>query len=237
MQRNLFVALTIVVAIGVLLAVIPAIAHDDDDHNNGNNSDQDNNHKGGNDKGGNDKGGTAGLQGPTGPQGPPGPTGPQGPTGPAGTTGQGIAVTQATPVVLNAGQTVTIATLSVTVTSSSGGILLISSYGGITSSQQPGGPGSIMDIGVLINGSPLGNPSQRITIVPNSTLPQGTTPQGQVESWGFTGSSGIVEPGTYTINLVVQHVSGPPIFVGSNLGGSGPFTPGVGQLQAVVINK
>jgi hypothetical protein len=217
MQRNLFVALTIVVALGVLLTVIPVIAHSDDDgqNNNGNNSD----------KHGNDKGGNAGVQGPP------------GPTGPAGTTGQDIALIQTMPVVLNPGQTVTIATLSVTVTSSSGGILLISSYGGITSSQQPGGVGSVMDVGVLINGSPSGNPSQRISIVPHATLPQGTTPQSQGESWGFTGSSGIVAPGTYTINLVVQHVSGPQIFVGTNLGGSSLFTPGVGQLQAVVINR
>lgn len=220
MQRNLFVALTIVVALGVLVAVIPAIAHSDDDgqNNNGN----------GDDKHGNDKGGKASSQGPAGPQGPP---------GPAGTAGQGIAQTLTTPVVLNPGQTVTVATLSVTVTSASGGILIISSYGGITSSQPPGGAGSVMDVGVLINGSPSSNPSQRISIVPHATLPQGTTPQSQGESWGFTGSSGIVGPGTYTINLVVQHVSGPQIFVGTNLGGSGPFTPGVGQLQAVVINR
>jgi hypothetical protein len=233
MQRNLFTALTIVVALGVLLAVIPAIAHNDDGHdNNGKNSDKDRN-----DNDGNDKGGKAGQAGSAGPQGPPGPTGPQGPSGPTGTTGQDIALIQTTPVVLNPGQTVTIGTLSVTVTSSSGGILLISSYGGITSSQPPGGSGSVMDVGVLINGSPSGNPSQRISIVPQATLPQGTTPQSQGESWGFTGSSGIVGPGTYTINLVVQHISGPQIFVGTNLGGSGPFTPGVGQLQAVVINR
>jgi len=232
MQGNLVVALTIVVALCVLLTVIPAIAHNDNGHNNnGNNSEKD---KDGSEK---EKDGKGGPPGSTGPQGPPGPTGPQGPSGPAGTTGQDIARTQATPVILNPGQTMTIATVNVTVTSSSGGILLISSYGGITSSQPPGGAGSVMDVGVLINGATFGNPSQRISIIPNPTLPQGATPQSQSESWGFTGSTGTVGPGTYTISLVVQHISGPQIFVGNTLDGSGPFNSGAGQLQAVVINR
>ena len=226
MQGNLVVALTIVVALCVLLTVIPAIAHNDNGHNNnGNNSEKD--------KEGSEKDNS----GKVGPQGPPGPTGPQGPAGPAGTTGQDIARSQATPVTLNPGQTMTIATVNVTVTSSSGGILVISSYGGITSSQPPGGAGSVMDVGVLINGATFGNPSQRISIIPNPTLPQGATPQSQSESWGFTGSTGTVGPGTYTISLVVQHISGPQIFVGNTLDGSGPFNSGAGQLQAVVINR
>jgi hypothetical protein len=232
MQRNLFVALTIVVALCVLLTVIPAIAHNGNgQNNNGNNSEKD---KDGSDK---DQGGKSGQSGPAGPQGPPGPTGPQGPSGAAGTTGQDIVRTQATAATLNPGQTMTIATVTVPVTSSSGGILVISSYGGITSSQSPGGAGSVMDVGVLINGATFGNPSQRISIIPHPTLPQGMTPQSQTESWGFTGSSGIVGPGTYTINLVVQHISGPQIFVGTLLDGSGPFNSGVGQLQVVVINR
>ena len=226
MQRNLLVALTIILALCVLLTVIPANAHDDDGHKkNGNNSEKD---KEGSEK---DNSGKAG------PQGPPGPTGPQGPAGPAGTTGQDIARSQATPVTLNPGQTMTIATVNATVTSSSGGILVISSYGGITSSQPPGGSASVMDVGVLINGATFGNPSQRISITPNSTLSQGTTPQSQTESWGFTGSSGIVGPGTYTINLVVQHISGPQLFVATSLDGSGPFNSGAGYLQALVINR
>ena len=230
MQRNIFVALTIVVALGVLLTVIPAIAHNDDgQNNNGNNGDRDENEK--------DKGGKAGSPGPAGPQGPRGPAGPQGPSGPAGTTGQDIARIQATAVTLNPGQTATIAAVTVTVASSSGGILVISSYGGITSSQPAGGAGSVMDVGVLINGSTFGNPSQRISIVPHTSLPQGPIAQSQGESWGFSSSTGPVEPGTYTINLIVQHVSGPQIFVGTPLPSSGPFTPGVGQLQAVVINR
>jgi hypothetical protein len=232
MKRNLFVALTIVVALCMLLAVIPAIAHNDNgQNNNGNNSQKDK------DENENDKGGKAGVSGQAGPQGPAGPTGPQGPSGPAGTTGQDIARIQATPAILNPGQTATIATVNVTVTSPSGGILLISTYGGITSSQPPGGAGSVIEVGVLINGSAFGNPSQRISIIPHSTLPQGTSPQSQSESWGFTSSSGIVGPGTYTVNLVVQHISGPQIFVGAALNGPGPFDSGVGQLQAVVINR
>jgi hypothetical protein len=226
MQRNLLVALTIILALCVLLTVIPANAQNDDGHKkNGNNSEKD---KDGSEK---DKDGKAG------PQGPPGPTGPQGPAGSAGTTGQDIARSQATPVTLNPGQTMTIATVNVTVTSSSGGILVISSYGGITSSQPPGGSASVMDVGVLINGATFGNPSQRISITPASTLSQGTTPQSQTESWGFTGSSGIVGPGTYTINLVVQHISGPQLFVATSLDGSGPFNSGAGYLQALVINR
>src|SRR6516165_5862773 len=115
MQRNIFVALTIVVALGVLLTMIPAIAHNDDgQNNNGNNGDRDENEK--------DKGGKAGSPGPAGPQGPRGPAGPQGPSGPAGTTGQDIARIQATAVTLNPGQTATIAAVTVTVASSSGGI-------------------------------------------------------------------------------------------------------------------
>jgi len=229
MQRNLLVALTIILALCVLLTVIPANARDDDGHKkNGNNSEKD---KDGREK---DEGGKAG------PQGPPGPTGLQGPAGPTGTTGQDIARSQATPVTLNPGQTMTIATVNVTVTSASGGILVISSYGGITSSQPQGGSASVMDVGVLINGATLGNPRQRISITPASSLPQGTTPQSQTESWGFTNSSGIVGPGTYTINLVVQHISGPQVFVANSLDppdGSGPFNSGAGYLQALVINR
>ena len=229
MQRSLLVALTIILAFCVLLTVIPANAHNDDGHKkNGNNGEKD---KDGEDSG---KAGPQGLPGPTGPIGP---TGPQGPAGPAGTTGQDIARSQATPVTLNPGQTMTIATVNVTVTSSSGGILVISSYGGITSSQPPGGSASVMDVGVLINGATFGNPSQRISITPASSLSQGTTPQSQTESWGFTGSSGIVGPGTYTITLVVQHISGPQLFVATSLDGSGPFNSGAGYLQALVINR
>ena len=220
MQRNLLVALTIILALCVLLTVIPANARDDDDHKKkGNTSEKD---KDGEEK---HNGGKAG---------------PQGPAGLAGTTGQDIARSQATPVTLNPGQTMTIATVNVTATSASGGILVISSYGGITSSQSQGGPASVMDVGVLINGATFGNPRQRISITPASTLPQGTTPQSQAESWGFTNSSGIVGPGTYTINLVVQHISGPQVFVANSLDppdGSGPFNSGAGYLQALVINR
>ncbi len=226
MKRNFLVAFTIVLTLCLSLTVIPANAYNDDGQNNNgknNGKDKDDDEKG--------KGGQVGQQGPA------GPTGPQGPAGPAGTTGQDIARTQAMPVTLNAGQTMTIATVNVTVTSSSGGILVISSYGGITSSQSPGGSASVMEVGVLINGATLGNPSQRISINPAATLSQGTTPQSQTESWSFTGSSGIVGPGTYTITLVVQHISGPPIFVGTLLNGSGPFNSGAGYLQALLINR
>src|SRR5262249_22928702 len=162
MQRNLLVALTIILALCVLLTVIPANARDDDGHKkNGNNSEKD---KDGREK---DEGGKAG------PQGPPGPTGLQGPAGPTGTTGQDIARSQATPVTLNPGQTMTIATVNVTVTSSSGGILVISSYGGITSSPPQGGSASVMDVGGVINCAPFGNPRQRISITPASPLPPG----------------------------------------------------------------
>jgi len=228
MQRNLLVALTIILALCVLLTVIPANARDDDDHKKkGNTSEKD---KDGEEK---HNGGKAG------PQGPQGPTGLQGPAGPTGTTGQDIARSQATPVTLNPGQTMTIATVNVTVTSASGGILMISSYGGITSSQSQGGPASVMDVGVLINGATFGNPRQRISITPASTLPQGTTPQSQAESWGFTNSSGIVGPGTYTINLVVQHISGQQVFVANSLDldSSSSFNSGAGYLQALVINR
>jgi collagen type II alpha len=186
--------------------------------------------------------GATGAQGPTGATGAQGPTGatgaqgPQGPTGTMGTAGQDIARIQATPTVLNPGQTTTIATVNVTVGPASGGILVISSYGSITSSQPPGGLGAVMDVSVLISGASFGNPAQRISIIPHASLPQGVNSQAQSESWGFTGSSGIVGPGNYTVDLVVRHISGPQIFVGALLDGPN-LNSGAGQLQAVVINR
>src|SRR5207302_8605630 len=109
-------------------------------------------------------------------------------------------------------------------------------YGSITSSQAAGGPGAVMEAYVLINGDPFGNPSQRISIVPHASLPQGVRPQAQGESWGFTGSSGIVGPGNYTVDLVVRHISGPAINVGVPLDGPTGLS-GAGQLQAAVINR
>jgi len=112
---------------------------------------------------------------------------------------------------------------------------VISTYGGFESSQPAGGAGSVMDAAILINGSTLGNPSQRVSIVPAATLPQGTAAQVQSSSWGFTGSSGIVPPGTYTVDLVARQLSGPPIFVAFPL--EPAFNSGAGQLQVLVINR
>ena len=92
-----------------------------------------------------------------------------------------------------------------------------------------------MEAYVLINGDPFGNPSQRISIVPHASLPQGVRPQAQGESWGFTGSSGLVGPGNHTVELVVRHIVGPAIYVGAHLGD--PYSlSGTGQLQVLVIN-
>ena len=93
-----------------------------------------------------------------------------------------------------------------------------------------------MEAYVLINGDPFGNPTQRISIIPHASLPQGLTAQAQTESWGFTNSSGTVGPGNYTVDLVVRHLAGPPIFVGGPLDGT-VLNSGAGQLQAVVINR
>ena len=244
MQRKLFVPLTIIVALCVLLTVTPAIAQ----NNNENEKNQ------GGKVGPPGPQGPAGPAGPTGPQGAPGPPGPSGPpgpqgapgpsgpqglpgpSGPPGTAGQNIARVQAASTVLNPGQTAMIATVNVAVTSASGGFLLISSYGSITSSQSPGGLGAVMDVGVLINGASFGNPNQRISIIPHPSLPQDNNPQAQSESWGFTGSSGIVGPGNYTVNLVVRHIAGPAINVGVPLDGPTGLS-GAGQLQAAVINR
>src|SRR6266850_580759 len=248
MQRKFVVALTIIIALCVLVTVIPANAQNNASQNKETNQkekDKDRDKDRDRDK---DKEGKTGLPGatgatgatgpagPTGPAGATGPTGPQGVQGPSGTTGQDIARIQATPTVLNPGQTSTIATVNVTVTSANGGILVISSYGSITSSQQPGGPGAVMEAYALINGDSFGNPSQRISIIPHASLPQGVKPQAQGESWGFTGSSGIVGPGNYTVDLLVRHIAGPPIYVGAVLDSTFP-TSGTGQLQAVVINR
>jgi|RhiMetdeSRZDD1v2_1073273.scaffolds.fasta_scaffold604954_2 hypothetical protein len=136
-----------------------------------------------------------------------------------------------------------IATVAVQVTAPSA-FLVISSHGGITA--QAVGSGSVMDVGVTIDGEAMGNPAQRITIVPSSGLAQGTSPLAQAESWGFTVASGSVAgpvaggpPVTHTVSLIVRHVSGDPINVGFPLdGGMGPFaTSGASRLTVQVINQ
>ena len=113
---------------------------------------------------------------------------------------------------------------------------MISTYGGITSTQGPGGAGSVMDVAVVVDGNPMGNPSQRISIVPHPSLPQDGVDQAQSESWGFTAASFPVASGTHIVSVRVRHIAGPPINVGSVLDGT--FTEsGRAQLQVLVIKR
>ena len=93
-----------------------------------------------------------------------------------------------------------------------------------------------MDVAVVVDGNPMGNPSQRISIVPHPSLPQDGVEQAQSESWGFTAASFPVASGTHIVSVRVRHIAGPPINVGFVLDGT--FTEsGRAQLQVQVINR
>ena len=93
-----------------------------------------------------------------------------------------------------------------------------------------------MDVAVVVDNNPMGNPSQRISIIPDLSLSQGAVDQAQSVSWGFTPASFPVGSGTHIVSVRVRHIAGQPINVGFVLDGT--FTEsGRAQLQVQVINR